>query len=357
MVFPDERALVSYEDYRVAAERSLDGVFITVPDGRILYANAAARAMLRATEDEIIRKGRQGFTPAGDPRWEAAVEERARTGQTKFVAPMVRTSGSRFLAEVTSSVFKGSGGELRTVVIMRDVTDRTRLELRSAALHEITGAVLTGTDTSEVLTLVGCHARRLLEASDAAIVTATDKPGYVQVSAVDGTATSELLGRAYPPDSLAAQVMAEGHGLLVEDLTAAAATEDGVKVGLGPGIIVPIASSERVFGVLMVGAQPGNPAYDVGDLDCVKVFADAAAIALAVGEARSELEALHRRTSEQLQHALDGRVIIEQAKGFIAANRGINSDEAFDRLRKYARSHNTNVHDIASRVMDRTLML
>jgi len=357
MVFPDERALVSYEDYRVAAERSPDGVFITVPDGRILYANAAARAMLRATEDEIVRKGRQGFTPAGDPRWEAAVEERACTGQTKFVAPMVRTDGSRFLAEVTSSVFKGSGGELRTVVIMRDVTDRTRLELRSAALHEITGAVLSGTDTSEVLTLVGFHARRLLEASDAAIVTATDKPGYVQISAVDGTATSELLGRAYPPDSLAAQVMAQGHGLLVEDLTAAAATEDGVKVGLGPGIIVPIASSERVFGVLMVGAQPGNAAYDIGDLDCVKVFADAAAIALAVGEARSELEALHRRTSEQLQHALDGRVIIEQAKGFIAANRGINSDEAFDRLRKYARSHNTNVHDIASRVMDRTLML
>lgn len=93
------------------------------------------------------------------------------------------------------------------------------------------------------------------------------------------------------------------------------------------------------------------------DLEDVKALADAAAVALDVGEARTELEAFHRQRSEQLQEAFTSRIIIEQAKGFLSATRGISSEEAFQRLRKYARSHSTNVHDIASRVMDRSLML
>src|SRR5690348_7471495 len=120
---PDaERPPIGTEIYRAAVEHSSDGVLITIPDGRVLYANPSACAMLGATAEEIVARGRQGFTPVGDPRWERGLDERARTGRTKLVAPMVRRDGSRFLAEVTSSIFTESDGELRSIVIMRDVT-------------------------------------------------------------------------------------------------------------------------------------------------------------------------------------------------------------------------------------------
>lgn len=352
-----ERPQVEEDVYKVAVEHSLDGILITVPDGRILHANPAACAMLGATAEEIMLRGRQGFSPVGDPRWESALVERARTGRVRLVAPMIRRDGSRFLADVSSAIFTTSGGELRTIVIIRDVTARVRLEQRSAALHDITSALLGGTDTAAVLSLIARHARNLLEASDAAILTPLEKPGYVAVAAVDGPGMSELRGREYAPGALAARVMANREGLLVDNLTAAATTEDGRNLGLGPGILVPIVAGERVFGNLMVGAQLGRRPYGAGDLEDLKMFAEAAGIALAMGEARSELEQHHRRTSQQLQTALNSRVVIEQAKGFIAATRGISPDDAFELLRRHARSIGENIHRSAAKVIDGTLKL
>ena len=352
-----ERPGIGAEIYQAAVEHSLDGVFITVPDGRILYANPSACAMLGATSEEIIRRGRQGFTPVGDPRWERALDERARTGRTKLVAPMIRRDGSRFLAELTSSMFTEADGELRTIVIVRDVTASVRLEQRTAALHGITVALLGAQDTASVLKMIAQHARNLLEASDAAIFTPLEKPGYVMIAVVDGPGMSELEGRTYPPGSLAARVMANRQGLLVDNLTSAAATEDGRSLGLGPGIVVPIVAGDGVFGDLMVGAPPGSRPYGSGDLDDLKMFAETAGVALAMGEARSQLEEYHRRTSQQLQEALDSRVVIEQAKGFIAASRGISPENAFELLRKYARHHGAKLHDVAARVIDRSLRM
>lgn len=343
--------------YQIAVEHSLDGVLITIPDGRVLHANPSACAMLGATAEEIARRGRQGFIPAGDPRWETALEERARTGRTKLVAPMIRRDGSRFLAEVTSSIFTEPNGEPRTVVIIRDVTASVRSEQRTASLHGITSELLAGGNTASVLTMIAHHARNLLEASDAAIITPVEQPGYVMITAVDGPGMSELAGRVYPPGSLAARVMANRESLLVDNLTAAAATEDGRSLGLGPGIIVPIVGGPRVFGDLMVGAPPGSRPYGSRDLDDVKMFAEAAGVALSLGEARSELEESHRRISKQLQEALNSRVIIEQAKGFIAGTRGIATEEAFELLRGHARRKGMKLHDVAARVVDGTLSI
>ncbi|MST34156.1 ANTAR domain-containing protein, partial [Acidimicrobiaceae bacterium USS-CC1] len=327
-----------------------------VPDGRILYTNPAACALLRASAAEISRRGRQGFAPPGDPQWKAAVEERARTGRVHFVGPMLRADGSRFVAEVSSSIFTGADGQEHAIVIIRDSTRQIRLQQRSSALQEITGALLAGASSDEVLTMVGHHARLLLDASDAAIFTAGEAPGHVVVAAVDGRAITALAGRDYGPTSLAARTMAQRCSVVVDDLTEAATTSDGRRVGLGPGILAPIVAGTRAFGALMVGAEPGSPPYDGGDLEDVRVFAESAAVALELGEARAAVEAAHRRTAEQLQRALESRIVLEQAKGFIAASRGVGPDEAFARLRGFARRHNASVHETASRVMDRTLL-
>lgn len=54
----------------------------------------------------------------------------------------------------------------------------------------------------------------------------------------------------------------------------------------------------------------------------------------------------------QLQHALASRILIEQAIGVLAERRGSTPREAFELLRKVARSRGAKVHDLAQRLMD-----
>ena len=55
--------------------------------------------------------------------------------------------------------------------------------------------------------------------------------------------------------------------------------------------------------------------------------------------------------ARQLQTALDTRLVIEQAKGFLAGRDGITTDLAFERLREHARRRQLPVHDVARRVI------
>ncbi|MCU1597526.1 MAG: hypothetical protein JWQ47_1265 [Glaciihabitans sp.] len=61
--------------------------------------------------------------------------------------------------------------------------------------------------------------------------------------------------------------------------------------------------------------------------------------------------------AEQLQRALDSRILIEQAKGVLSEIGGISVDQAFEKMRAYARSNNLRLHDVAERVVDRSLSL
>lgn len=58
-----------------------------------------------------------------------------------------------------------------------------------------------------------------------------------------------------------------------------------------------------------------------------------------------------RMPIEQLQHALDSRIVIEQAKGVIAAKTGMNMQQAFTALRSTARNHNLHLQQVAADVV------
>jgi hypothetical protein len=53
----------------------------------------------------------------------------------------------------------------------------------------------------------------------------------------------------------------------------------------------------------------------------------------------------------QLRQALASRVWIEQAKGVLAATRGVGPDQAFQQLRRRARSSSRNLADLAQEVV------
>jgi AmiR/NasT family two-component response regulator len=64
---------------------------------------------------------------------------------------------------------------------------------------------------------------------------------------------------------------------------------------------------------------------------------------LAVTEASYERRA-------QLQHALESRIMIEQAKGIIAERYRLDVDEAFETIRRASRTNRIKLHDLAGRI-------
>lgn len=57
----------------------------------------------------------------------------------------------------------------------------------------------------------------------------------------------------------------------------------------------------------------------------------------------------------QLQHALDARVVVEQAKGVLAATEGITVSEAFEQIRRLARQRGVSVKAVADAVVNKGL--
>ena len=93
--------------------------------------------------------------------------------------------------------------------------------------------------------------------------------------------------------------------------------------------------------------------------------ADLADDEVQVGKAMAQMAAiglLHQRAFldrqaviEQLQHALDARVTVEQAKGILSERFGTSVTDAYQLLREYARRNATPVTEVAAAVLTRAI--
>jgi GAF domain-containing protein len=94
-------------------------------------------------------------------------------------------------------------------------------------------------------------------------------------------------------------------------------------------------------------------AHDIhpADLEAAQALADVATIALLQHRAAREAQVLN----EQLNEALNSRIVIEQAKGIIAERKGVDMGQAFDWLRRHARNHNLLLADVAHGVIAGTV--
>ncbi len=52
----------------------------------------------------------------------------------------------------------------------------------------------------------------------------------------------------------------------------------------------------------------------------------------------------------QLEHALSSRIRIEQAKGILAERHGLDVDEAFEVIRRAARTNRMKLHELVAKV-------
>ena len=115
---------------------------------------------------------------------------------------------------------------------------------------------------------------------------------------------------------------------------------------------VPMRVHGKTIGAMgLFGEHPG--ALTREDSAIGQALADVATISI-LQERTFRESAL---VNDQLQRALNSRVLIEQAKGVIAHTAGVNMEEAFRRLRDFARTNNQSLHDTAKHVINRTLSL
>jgi GAF domain-containing protein len=127
-----------------------------------------------------------------------------------------------------------------------------------------------------------------------------------------------------------------------------AAKHAGIQAVAG---IPMLAEGAAIGAVNLYDSQPRD--WPAEDLRVATIFASIATGYLAhASSARQQ-----QRTAEQLEQALSTRLVIEQAKGVLANQRETTVDEAFKRLRKYAREHNARIHDVSREVVKGDLLL
>jgi GAF domain/ANTAR domain len=108
---------------------------------------------------------------------------------------------------------------------------------------------------------------------------------------------------------------------------------------------VPMRHRDRSIGALSVLAVDKG-SLDPADLAAAQALADIATIAILQHSVAIDAQILHH----QLTQALDSRIVIEQAKGRISQAASIDMDQAFQRLRRYARSHNRRLAEVSSAI-------
>jgi len=129
-------------------------------------------------------------------------------------------------------------------------------------------------------------------------------------------------------------------------------TAGALAQGFNAVLAVPMKLREKTIGTLNLFRSARGPFGPV-DVVVARGLADIATIGILHERAVRESDIAR----QQLQHALNSRVIIEQAKGVIAQLRGVSMDESFRILRQYSRNNNVSLRDVATLVVRRSLTL
>lgn len=124
-------------------------------------------------------------------------------------------------------------------------------------------------------------------------------------------------------------------------------TEQALTIGFRSVHAFPMRVRQDVIGALNVFGDNVGGNFDAVDVQIVQALTDVATIGLLQERAVRRGELL----TEQLQGALNSRIVIEQAKGAIAQARGVSVDAAFATLRGFSRRSNRKLTDVAHAVL------
>lgn len=109
---------------------------------------------------------------------------------------------------------------------------------------------------------------------------------------------------------------------------------------------LPMRLQDQTIGALNLFGE-SDTMLGEADTRVIQAMANVATIAIMQERAIARAETLN----EQLQSALNSRIVIEQAKGAVAQSRGVDVDTAFELMRAYARRRQQRLADVAHRAV------
>ncbi|KQY59810.1 hypothetical protein ASD11_09795 [Aeromicrobium sp. Root495] len=113
-----------------------------------------------------------------------------------------------------------------------------------------------------------------------------------------------------------------------------------LELGYRSVVSVPLATAARRYGSLNVYASRPH-AFDEDDVAVASILARHASLALA-----------SNRDLEGLRKAADARKVIGIAMGIVMERYEVDSDRAFEVLRRYSQDHNVKLRDVARQVAE-----
>lgn len=113
-------------------------------------------------------------------------------------------------------------------------------------------------------------------------------------------------------------------------------------------LALPMRLRGQVIGALNLLSEHSAPPIAPEEIPLAQALADVATIAIMQDRLARSREVL----AEQLQTALNSRVLIEQAKGALATRLDVDHDEAFALIRARARGHRRRLVEVADEVIN-----
>jgi GAF domain-containing protein len=222
----------------------------------------------------------------------------------------------------------------------------------AAVFVEIADTLVDDFDVIEFLQRLADQCVSVVEVSAAGLLL-TDQRGALRVVAASTEETKLLeLFQLQSDQGPCLDCFRTGRPVAGVDLSGADAQRwprfaaEARRTGFASVHALPMRLRDEVIGALnLFHVQPGGLSEPT--LALAQALADVATIGLLQERVIRGGEVL----AEQLQSALNSRVLIEQAKGVIAERNGINVGEAFTLLRQAARRHNRRLSDLAHEVV------
>jgi GAF domain-containing protein len=233
------------------------------------------------------------------------------------------------------------------------VSERMDGQLLSETFVELTDTMVDDFDVIDFLQVLTDRSAQLLDVSAAGLLLADPRGELRMVAASSEAARLLELLQVQVDQGPCLECFRSGQAVTATDLTtdrrwprfAAAAAEAGFSAVQA----LPMRLRDQVIGALnLFRAAPGD--FDPTNVRVGQALADVATIGLL-----HERNMRHRDTlNEQLQAALNSRVVIEQAKGKLAERLGLDMDQAFGVLRDDARARNLRLSELARGFIDGT---